>query len=153
MKRWIHSTGTAVVLGLAVGQAWAHDEGHGPKVTDASKFGGALASVIDAAETKLGPKAKALYRAELVRLEDGTVEVHLFDLKMKPVKPEGLMQEAVGYLETVSKGKSTRVPFSLKLVKGYFLGKPAAPSRKPYNIDVVFKVKSLSLMAAFDNLD
>ncbi|MBI4346246.1 MAG: hypothetical protein HY553_05285, partial [Elusimicrobia bacterium] len=59
--------------------AYAHDEGHGPKLTDQPPQGGVLTAVVEAKDAKLGPAAALVYKAELVRSDDGTVRVTLYD--------------------------------------------------------------------------
>lgn len=130
----------------------AHDEGHGPKVTDAPKQGGVLAPIIEAKDSKLGKKAKLVYKAELVRSEDGTARVFLYDDKMNPLLLDGFEKKAGAILET-GKTKVKKVPFELTLAEDSFTGKIPTPSSKPFNIDVTYKKGDLSLLSAFDNLD
>lgn len=133
--------------------AMAHDEGHGPKLTDAGKIGGVVSAVVDAKDAKLGLKAAMVYKAELVRSEDGTVRVYLYDKDMKLLDLAKFGKTAKAVLETVKKKKVTRKPFLLKIDGDAFMGKaPKAPS-KPFNIDVTIKDGDKDLLAAFDNLD
>lgn len=133
--------------------AFAHDEGHGPKLTDAGKMGGVVTAVVPAKEAKLGPKAVLLYKAELTRSDDGIVRVYLYDKDMKALDPSRFGKSAKAVLESHKKKKTTRVPFALVLEEGAFTGKTPKPASKPFNIDVTFKDGERDLLAAFDNLD
>lgn len=131
--------------------AFAHDEGHGPKLTDAPKQGGILTSVVLAKDASKGPKAEMIYKAEIVRSSEGKVSVYFYDKSMKPI--QGLAQVASGSLESGKKGKVTYQKFELKFVTDHFEGQSPKPQRKPYNIDITVKEGERELLAAFDNLD
>lgn len=133
--------------------AFAHDEGHGPKLTDAGKMGGVVTAVVLVKEAKLGPKAALLYKAELTRSEDGVVRVYLYDKEMKPLDPARFGKSAKAVLESHRKKKTTRTPFVLALEEGAFTGKAPKPAGKPFNIDVTLQEGQKELLAAFDNLD
>jgi hypothetical protein len=133
--------------------AFAHDEGHGPKLTDAGKMGGVVTAVVLVKEAKLGPKAVLLYKAELTRSEDGIVRVYLYDKDMRPLDPARFGRSAKAVLESHKKKKTSRTSFPLTLEDGAFTGRaPKAPG-KPFNIDAAFKEGDKELLAAFDNLD
>lgn len=135
--------------------AFAHDEGHGPKLEDSPREGGMLAPVVLASEAKLGPKAALVYKAELVRGEDGAVKMFLYDSELKPLKLDGLSPKAKGAVLTEWKGKSTKKNFVLTLDREAwaYVGKAPKAPRKPYNIDVTFSEGKRKLLSAFDNLD
>jgi len=133
--------------------ASAHDEGHGPRLSDAGKMGGVIAAVIEAKNAGLGPKARLIYKAELVRLEDGTVRIYLYDKDMRPLKLDKFAKTAKALIETHKNKKISTLPFSLKLEGNAFIGKAPKPPKKPFNIDAVFQEEKLKLLAAFDNLD
>ncbi|UPT72807.1 MAG: hypothetical protein M0D55_12845 [Elusimicrobiota bacterium] len=133
--------------------AFAHDEGHGPKTTDAGRMGGVMTAVVLAKEAKLGPKAALIYKAELTRTEDGVVRVYLYDKDMKPLDPARFAKTAKAVLETHKKKKTSKTPFTLALEDGAFKGKAPKAGTKPFNIDAVFKEGDRELLAAFDNLD
>lgn len=131
----------------------AHDEGHGPKVGDQPKQGGVLTAVVEAKDAALGAKAALVYKAELVRLDDGTARVHVYDADMRPLDLGAFDKTAKAVLLTEWRKKLTKAPFTLELADGAFTGAlPKAP-RKPYNIDVTFTEGKRKLLAAFDNLD
>jgi len=142
-----------LTLALASTGALAHDEGHGPKVTDAGKQGGVLAPVIDAKDVKKGAHADLVYKAELVRSEDGTVRVYFYDKEMKALDLSKLDQAGNGFVEFKKGKKWTKTPFALKQEDGAFIAKAPKAGAKPFNIDVHVKEGSRGLMAAFDNLD
>lgn len=142
----------AMLLTLTM-NAYAHDEGHGPKLTDAPKQGGLVTSVVMEKEASKGAKAALIYKAELVRSSDGTVRVYFYDKNMKPVTLNNFATSAKAELITEKKGKVTTQNFELKKMDDHYMGKSPKPARKPYNIDVKVKEGEQSLLAAFDNLD
>lgn len=144
----------ALTLSLAAPSP-AHDEGHGPKLTDAGKMGGVVTSVVAAKDAKLGPKAAMLYKAELTRAEDGTVRVYLYDAAMKPLDGARFGKDAKAVLIALKrKGKKeTLSPFKLLFKDGAFAGQAPKAASKPFNIDVTFTEGKEKLLAAFDNLD
>lgn len=133
--------------------AFAHDEGHGPKTTDAGKMGGVMTAVVLAKEAKLGPKAALVYKAELTRTEDGIVRVYLYGKDMKPLDLARFGKSAKAVLESHKKKKIFKTPFALTLENGAFTGKAPKAATKPFNIDAIFKEGGKELLAAFDNLD
>lgn len=148
MKYW----GILLAASLSL-PAFAHDEGHGPKLVDAGKMGGVVSAVVRAEDAKLGSKAALLYKAELTRSEDGIVRVYLYDKDMKPVDPARFGKTAKATLETHKKKKTTRTAFTLTLEEQAFTGRAPKASSKPFNIDVIIKEGDKPLLAAFDNLD
>lgn len=150
MKRLIASL---MLLGSVAAPVLAHDEGHGPKLTDQGQQGGVVSPVIDKADAAKGAKASVVYKAELVRFEDGKVSVYLYDQDMTPLDAAKLEKSAKGVVETIRKGKVSTVPFSLTYADGAFTGTAPKPARKPFNVDVTFKEGQRDLLAAFDNLD
>lgn len=133
--------------------AAAHDEGHGPKLTDAGKMGGVLTAVVLAKDAKLGTKAELVYKAELTRAEDGTVRVYLYDKDMKPMSGAALPKKAKAVLQSKKGKKWTSVAFPLKATAAGFEGKAPKPAGRPFNIDVTFTEDKRELLAAFDGLD
>lgn len=131
----------------------AHDEGHGPKLTDAGKMGGVTTAVVLAKDVKLGTKAPLVYKAELTRAEDGTVRVYLYDKDMTPLKVSGLPKEAKAVLQAKKGKKWTSTPFKLVLKAEGYEGKAPKPAGKPFNIDVTLTEGGRELLAAFDGLD
>jgi hypothetical protein len=132
---------------------FAHDEGHGPKLTDTPKQGGILTSVVLAKDASKGPAAELIYKSEIVRSSDGKVSVYFYDKSMNPLKPDTLAAIATGNLESGKKGKVTYQKFDLKFVTDHFEGQSPKPQKKPYNIDIKVKEGDRELLAAFDNLD
>jgi hypothetical protein len=133
--------------------SFAHDEGHGPKLTDSPKQGGVVAPVVLASEVDKGPKATLVHKAELVRTEDGMVRVYLYDKDMNPLDLKKFDKGAKAILEVEKKKKVTKTPFTLSLDGDSFSGKAPKPSSKPFNIDIRIKEGSKELLTAFDNLD
>lgn len=142
----------ALTLGLAT-MAYAHDEGHGPKLADTGKFGGLVSAVVLKSQAKLGAQATLLHKAELVRSADGTVRVYLYDTSMKPIDLKSFDARGSALLITSVKKKSKESSFALELKEGAFVGTMPKPASKPYNIDVTLKIEGKDLLSAFDNLD
>lgn len=133
--------------------ALAHDEGHGPKLTDAGKMGGVVTAVVLASDAKLGAKAPMVYKAELTRSDDGTVRVNFYDKDMKPLDIASLPKTAKASLEARKKKKWTSTPFNLMKTADGYDGKAPKPAGKPFNIDIRITEGKRELLAAFDGLD
>jgi hypothetical protein len=132
----------------------AHDEGHGPRLTDAPLYGGVVAPAIQASNAKLGRKAPLIYKGELLRSEDGIVRIYIYSTKMKPLSLSQFDKKGKAILETKGKNGWEKKEFSLTLVDNSFTGAlPKGKIRKPYNIDVFVTEKGKALLLAFDNLD
>jgi hypothetical protein len=140
------------VLAISM-NAFSHDEGHGPKLTDAPKQGGVVAPVVLAKEAGLGTKAQMKYKAEIARTQDGIVRIYFYDQAMNPLKNNVLAPKARAYLISGKKGKIKEEKFELIWKEDHFFAKSPKPTRKPYNIDVIVKEGSTELLVAFDNLD
>ena len=141
-----------LVLALSL-NAFAHDEGHGPKLTDAPKQGGLLAPVILAKEESLGHKAQAKHKAEIVRTQDGTVRVYFYDKAMSPLKAGALGPKAFGTLISGKKGKFTEQKFDLQWKDDHYEGTSPKPARKPFNIELKVLEGTDELLVAFERLD
>lgn len=148
MKKWILTL--AVVM---ANSAFAHDEGHGPKLSDTGKFGGLVSSVVKKAEASKGASAALVHKAELVRASDGTARVYLYDDKMAPLDLKGFDKSATADLAAKVKGKYKKSPFRLELKENAFVGALPKIEGKPYDIDVTLKENGTELLTAFDSLD
>lgn len=143
-----------ILLAAALATAGhAHDEGHGPKLTDVPPQGGVVTAVVELKDAKLGPKAALVYKAELVRSEDGTVRVTLYDKDLKAVDVSRFDKAARGSVETVRRKKVTIKKFPLTLEGANWVGKMPKPGSKPFNLDFVVAEGKRKLLAAFENLD
>ncbi len=131
--------------------AQAHDEGHGPKLADTGRYGGLIAAVVDYKEADKGAKAALVHKAELVRSEDGTVRVYVYDTDLKPLALDNFEKKAEASLFIIKTEESKS--FDLLSDGKAFIGKMPAISKRPYNIDVTFRSKDKKLLTAFDNLD
>ena len=145
------------ILGLVLCMStavFAHDEGHGPLLTDSPEHGGIVAPAIQASHAKLGRKAQLVYKGELLRSEDGTVRVYVYNTKMESFSLAKFSKKGKAILEVKSKKGWEKKEFLLTLSEDSFIGiLPKGPIRKPYNIDVFLTEKGQSLLIAFDNLD
>ena len=134
--------------------AFAHDEGHGPKLGDQPKFGGKVAAVIDKKEIKKGTDAEMLYKAELTKNTSNVVRVYMYDKKMSPITIKEFGSAAA---EHQYKDRKTRKwvskSFKLEKKKGYYEGSLNTKPRRPFNIDVTINNKNKKLFMAFDNLN
>lgn len=133
--------------------ALAHDEGHGPKLTESGKFGGVLASVIEEGDIKKGPAAKRIYKAELVRSEENDVTIYIYDEKMNIVPMSKFSKDGNGKLEIEKNKKFVTTDFKIVAKGNHFEGKAPRPEKRPFNIDVKFSEGTRDLFVAFDNLD
>lgn len=143
----------ALVGILIAAGASAHDEGHGPKLSDTGKYGGLVSAVVAKADAGQGAKANLVYKSELVRTADGEARVYIYDTDMKPIDLKTLEAKASASLASKVKGKWKNTEFPLVLKDGAFVGKMSKVASKPYNIDVTFKDNGKELLSAFDNLD
>lgn len=134
---------------LPPSQTHAHEGGHGPKLTDVAKKGGVLASVTDSKKHS----HEILYKAELVRIEEGTVRVYVYDKDMKAVNLVRFSATANAAVEVKVKKKFKHTPFTLALKEDAFIGKMPVPEKKPYTIDVTIREGEKELLASFENLD
>ena len=153
MKQLILTT-----LVLLAGVTVAHDGGHGPKLIDTPKQGGKVAPVIASADSGKGAKADLIYKSELVREEDGTVKVYLYDKEMNPLSEAKLSKftkSAMATVEHVKKGKIAKTTrFSLELKGDSFTGKIGDMPKTPtFNIDVKIQESGSELLVAFDGLE
>lgn len=139
--------------GLGSNIAFAHDEGHGPKLADTGKYGGLVSAVVLKSDAKKGVNAPLVFKAELVRSADGTARVYLYDSTMKQLDLKGFYAKASALIITTVKGKSKETKFSLDLNDNSFIGKMPKVAKKPYNMDVTVKQDGKELLSAFDNLD
>ncbi len=149
---------TLLALFLIGSMSFAHDEGHGPKLTDTPKQGGKVAPVIAANEASKGLKAQLIYKSELVRGDDDLVRVFLYDKEMNSLPETQLSQfvkAAQATVEHVKKGKITKTSrFNLELKNGIFEGKLSEkPKTQTFNIDIKLKEGDRELLAAFDSLE
>lgn len=146
---------------------FAHDGGHGPKVTDIGKHGGKITAVIAKKDQELGPKAKLHYKAELVRVKgtDGKpgFRFYIYDKDMKPLPTDKLSPKASGILaywnrvpgKKLDKDKDGVIKnFEMDLKKRYYLGMklPSATVKKVY-IDVFFRNGDQEYMAAYSGVE
>ncbi len=133
--------------------ARAHDEGHGPELSDAGKYGGLVSAMVLKSDAGKGASAPLVYKAELVRAADGTTRVYLYDQTMKPLDLKQLEAKATATIGTRVKGKWTNTDFPLEQNRNSFVGKMPKPAAKPYDLDVTVKRGKDELLSAFDNLD
>ncbi|RYZ75644.1 MAG: hypothetical protein EOP04_33060 [Proteobacteria bacterium] len=132
--------------------AFAHDEGHGPKLSDTGKFGGLVTAIVEKKEATLGAKAKLQYKAELVRSAEGKIQVYVYDTEMKPVDASTWGKKLTVTADPLKKGAKTQT-FDAAFDGKAFVGQIPSGVSKPFNLDLVFNEKGRDLLAAFDNQD
>ena len=138
---------------LIAGLAFAHDEGHGPKLTDSPKYGGKVAAVIDKKEVKLGIKAKLLYKTEITKNNEGMIRVYFYDEKMNLLKDNTFLDGSAELQFQDGKSKKWQSQeFKLEKKDGGFEGKLPTVPKKRFNVDVTVKNGEQSLFSAFDGL-
>lgn len=119
---------------------------------ESPKQGGVIASVVEAKDAKLGPEVALVYKAKLIRADDGTVRIYLYDSQMTPLDVSAFDKSAKALI-LAGKKKTKKMPFTLSLEEGAFVGKaPKAPSR-PFNMEITLREGKRALLAAFENLD
>ncbi|MCB0362951.1 MAG: hypothetical protein KDD35_09515 [Bdellovibrionales bacterium] len=143
-----------ITLLLAGHFAFAHDEGHGPKLGDQPKFGGKVVAVINKDEVSKGTKATMLYKAELTKTNQNVVRVYLYDKEMKPMKVEefGAAKGELQFKDRKTK-KWSGHEFKFEKKDGFYEGKLPTEPRKPFNVDVTLKQMEKNLFMAFDGLN
>lgn len=141
-----------LIVGLLLNVIVYAHEGHGDMPTELAKYGGILGNVVS--ETKMQAKEKnisPLMKAEIVRSEDDTVRLYIYDLKMIQIRADSLSKEAKG---TVENNKSkTKDHFTLQAHGDHFMGKIPKQKKKPFNIYISFSKGTEKLFVGFDNLD
>lgn len=143
---------TVLLLALSL-SAFAHDEGHGPKLKDVGKKGGRVTSVVLAKDAGKGTGAQLVYKSEIVRSKDGNIKVYFYDKDMSPLKLESFAKTAKATLISGKAGKEVSKDFDLTFVADHFEGTTPKPIPRRYNIDVKVSEGDKELLAAFDNLD
>lgn len=143
----------AILIGLVMTTAFAHEGGHGD-LEEGGKFGGVTSPIVDSSEAGMGNKAKFLYKAELVRNESGKLSLYIFDEKMNLIDLSVLENEVEAKLEVKKKGKFTYVgTFKLTKHGNHFMGQLPKIEYKPFNIDFFLMKGKQKLFVGFSNLD
>lgn len=127
-------------------------EGHGEAPRDPSRFGGLLSGVVEAKKMKKNENNPVLYKAELVRSEDGTLRLYVFDLGMKSIGLDQFSQKIEASVENIK--NKIKLNFSLEKSGEYYLGKMPKVTKRPF--DLFFKLKDnkgKELFIGYDNLD
>jgi hypothetical protein len=133
--------------------AFAHDEGHGPKLKDVGKKGGRVASVVLAKDASKGAAAELVYKGEIVRSKDGKIKVYFYNKEMQPLKLDAFAKTAKATLISGKEGKEVEKNFDLTFLVDHLEGMTPKPIPKRYNIDLRVMEGEKELLAAFDNLD
>ena len=134
-----------LLLLVAVG-AFAHDEGHGPKIVEAAKRGGVLAAVLDTKNRSVD------YKAELVRT-GGKALVYIYDTSLESTDTSSLSKTAKGVLEVKRRKDASKTQFDLELKEGLFEGVLPKTKGRPFDIEVSFKRGDKNYQVVFENLD
>ena len=147
-----------VIFGLFYGSSvFAHDEGHGPKLADSGRYGGTVSPIVNLRDASKGTKAELVYKAEMVRSNDGKIRVYLYDSSMNTFDLAGFNKKAKGVLRAEIKGKFKKEEFEVTLEGHSFVGTHPKPPAKPFDLDFHFTQemngKARTLLTAFDNQD
>lgn len=133
--------------------SYAHEGGHG-ELAEGGKFGGVTSPIVDDSQAGTGNKAKVLYKAELVRAENGKLSMYIFDDKMNLVDLKIFGAEIDAKLEVKKKGKFTYFgTFKLSKHGNHFMGQLPKVEYKPFNIDFFLNKDKQKLFVGFSNLD
>lgn len=142
-----------LVLTIISMSVMAHVGGHG-SVSEGGKFGGIMAPIVDKAEAGKGEKAKAIFKAELVRAASGKLSLYIFDEKMKVMDLASFGNEVEANVEVKKKGKFTYVGnFKFKKAGNHFEGQLPQVEYKPFNVDIFLTKGQQKLFVGFSNLD
>jgi hypothetical protein len=132
---------------------FAHEGGHG-HLEEGGKFGGITAPIVDTTQEHMGDKAKALFKAELVRSESGKISLYIFDEKMNVLGLDQFGPEVEAKLEVKKKGKFTYFgTFKLSKHGNHFMGQLPKIEYKPFNVDLYLMKGKQKLFVGFSNLD
>ena len=152
MKNLITLIATILLLASLSIPAMAHDGDHGHKIIRSGKYGGVLTQVSSGSSQSEAEKSKAMYTAELVKDDEGTISIYLYDQNMKPIELNRFSSKASGTLES-GKRKRAKTLFFLSKRGLSFSGKLPKKKRHPYNITIELTEGSKTLSMAFNNLD
>lgn len=143
----------AVFLFSMMTGAQAHDEGHGPKLTDPAKYGGMIAPVIFKSDVDKGRKAKMQFKAEVTKNSAGKMRIYLYDTSMKPVKNvEFEKLGGVVYFKDSKTGKSKDAKLSVTK-KGEEISTQLPKEVKGrFDFDFTFGIKKEKYFVAFDGM-
>lgn len=135
----------ALGFGLMSTSLFAHDEGHGPKLTDRPKYGGKVAAVVE--DGMLTHTVK--YKAELVKNSKNEVKLYVYDKEMEPVTLDRFSEAR---LEAQGRRSKQAQKVSLTKSDKFFEGK--LPQMKgPFSVDIVVKENDEELIAGFGMFD
>ncbi len=141
-----------VVFGFIMSSVtFAHDEGHGPKLNDAAKYGGKLAPIIAHSEISQGTKAKMIYKAEFTKNAENIVRIYIYDDKMQPKKDLKIISVSGKiYFKDKATNKMKDVTVDMKLENGEISTQLPKDIGKPFDLDVTIATTDQKLFAAFD---
>lgn len=140
-----------MVLMLILNFNLSAHEGHGEAPKDPSRFGGQLSNVVDAKKVSSKTQNPPLFKSELIRSDDGTLRLYIFDLKMKSIDLSTFSPKMEGILENVK--NKINLSFQLEKHGDHFMGKMPKVTKRPFNL--FFKVvnNKQELFVGYDNLD
>lgn len=143
---------SAVLFTLFMSMNLLAHEGHGEAPKDPSRFGGQLSNVVDA--TKVSKKEKnnpPIFKSELIRSEDGTLRLYIFDLKMKDTDLSSFSSKIEANVENTK--NKINLNFELEKHGNHFMGKMPKVNKRPFNLYFKIKNKNQDLFVGYDNLD
>lgn len=151
MRRFLQKSW--LLLSLLGAPLLAHDEGHGPKLTDPAKYGGKVAPVILKSDVKKGRKATMHYKAEVTKNSSGTLRIYLYDKDMKILSDMRVsdLGGIVYYRDQISgKGKNVKLNFN-QANKEIKTNLPTEVQGR-FDFDFTFKTNKGVYFVAFDGM-
>jgi hypothetical protein len=141
----------SAALAMSSVVAFAHDEGHGPKIRNQGKYGGRLSSVIFKKDAN-NSSAKAEYAAELTSSSDGTLRLYLYDTKLQPVSLSPKQVTGNASYKSKETRKSTTSKIDFKQNGDSFESKLPADIDGTVSLEVDIATKNGDYMAAFPRI-
>lgn len=129
--------------------SFAHDGGHGPKVSNNGKYGGKVAAVILASEESKSHKAKLQFKAEAT-VEGKTIRIYLYDKKMNKIS---LKDFQASKKKAKVLGLFSDDEYSLKKGKRSFEGTLPKGTTTPFSTDVFVKKGGVEYFVSFSNVE
>lgn len=121
--------------------------------TEPAKYGGVLGNVMEESKghRHKGHDERPLLKAEVVRSEDGTIRLYVYDLKMNQLKADAFSKEARVTVD--NRRAKTKDKFTLKAAGDHFIGTMPKQRKKPFDLYITLNRSTEHLFVAFDNLD
>ena len=131
----------------------AHDEGHGPKLTDPAQYGGKVAPVIFKSDVSKGRKATMHFKAEVTKNASGKMRVYLYDTKMVLLDKIAIKQpNGIIYYKDKKTGKGKKVTLKVSQQKSEIYTQLPKEIRGKFDFDFTFETDKGAYFVAFDGM-